>query len=102
MSYCRVIAQHVITLNVTPKLPDKPAKEARHLAIDERKSLSALVADLLALLLKKSTEPMTKRQTLAEAMTMPGTPDWFYEKELPLPDRKAGKEREFTFDPNEG
>jgi hypothetical protein len=45
---------------------------------------------------------MTKRQTLAEAMTMPGTPDWFYEKELPLPDRKAGKEREFTFDPNEG
>lgn len=28
-------------------------------------------------------------------------PDWFYEKEFPLEDRKNIKHREFTFEPDE-
>jgi hypothetical protein len=31
-------------MNVTLKLPDETVREARHLAIDEKTSLSALVA----------------------------------------------------------
>jgi hypothetical protein len=88
-------------MNVTLKLPDELTKEARHLALDEGKSLSALVADLLAQRLAKTTSRGTKRMSLAEAMAVPGAPDWFYEKELPLPDRKADKERDFAFDPDE-
>lgn len=40
-------------------------------------------------------------KSLFEAMQVPGMPDWFYEKEFPLPDRKAEREREFHFDPDE-
>lgn len=89
-------------MNVTLKLPDDLIKEARHLALDERKSLSALVADLLAKRLGKSTGSAPPPQSLGEAMKVPGTPDWFYEKEFPLPDRKADPERAFIFDPAEG
>lgn len=81
-------------MNVTLNLPDDLAKEACHLALDEGKSLSALVAELLAQRLGKSTALVTKCKTLADAMAVPGMPDWFYERELPLPDRKAHKERE--------
>jgi hypothetical protein len=28
-------------------------------------------------------------------------PDWFYEKEFPLPDRNAEREREFQFEPED-
>ncbi len=59
-------------MNVTLKLPDELIKEARHLALDAGKSLSALVADLLAQRLGKSPAFMTKRKTLAEAMKVPG------------------------------
>jgi len=87
-------------MNVTLKLPDELTKEARHLALDEGKSLSALVADLLAQRLGKSAASISKPKTWIEALTVPGMPDSFYEKDFPLPDRKAAKHREFTFEPD--
>ena len=97
----RAIVQHEKqkAMNVTLKLPDETVREARHLAIDENTSLSALVAQLLEERLKKrATRP---RQTLAEALTLPDAPDWFYEKEFPLPDRTEVEHRQFSFEPDE-
>lgn len=86
-------------MNVTLKLPDEIVREARHLAIDENRSLSTLVADLLGERIKqRAARP---KQTLAEALTLPDAPDWFYEKDFPLPDRKETKHREFRFEPDE-
>ena len=86
-------------INVTLKLPDEMVREARHLAIDENRSLSALVADLLGERIKqRATRP---KQSLAEALTLPDAPEWFYEKEFPLPVRKETKHREFRFEPDE-
>lgn len=87
-------------MNVTLKLPDDLTKEARHLALDEGKSLSALVADLLAQRLHNPPSPALKSQTLIETLTVPGMPGWFYEKDFPLPDRQATKHREFSFEPD--
>lgn len=36
-----------------------------------------------------------------EALTVPSMPDSFYEKDFPLPGRKATKQREFNFEPDE-
>jgi hypothetical protein len=86
-------------MNVTLKLPDETVREARHLAIDENTSLSALVAGLLEERLKqRSARP---RQTLAEALRLPDAPEWFYEKEFPLPDRSETKHRQFSFEPDD-
>ena len=38
--------------------------------------------------------------TLIEALTVPGMPASFYEKEFPLPDRRETKHREFSFEPD--
>lgn len=43
---------------------------------------------------------VARPRSLFGAMTAPGMPDWFYDRELPLPDRKAGAERKFGFDPS--
>ena len=83
-------------MNVTLKLPDAMVRAARHLAIDEKTSLSALVAQLLEERLKQGgTRP---RQSLAEALALPDAPDWFYEKEFPLPDRSEARHRGFSFE----
>jgi hypothetical protein len=87
-------------MNVTLKLPDELAKQARHLALDEGKSLSALVADLLVQRLEKATAPAPKLKSLIETLAVPDMPDWFYEKEFLLPDRKETKHREFSFEPD--
>ncbi len=86
-------------MNVTLKLPDEVIREARHLAIDENTSLSALVCELLEERIKQRSNPQTK--TLAEALMPPDAPDWFYEKDFPLPDRSETKHRNFTFEPDE-
>lgn len=88
-------------MNVTLKLPDELIREARHIAVDENTSLSAMVAELLTLMVAEKTKPVERPQTLAEAMMVPGMSDWFYEREFPLEDRKKLKAREFTFDPDE-
>jgi hypothetical protein len=88
-------------MNVTLKLPDHLVRDARHLALDEKKSLSALVADLLVQRLGKASEADRGPKSLLEAMTVPGMPDWFYEKEFPLEDRGTWTAREVSFDPDE-
>ncbi len=44
---------------------------------------------------------MEKPKSLIEAMRIPDAPDWFYEKDFPLPDRKQTKHREFSFQPDD-
>lgn len=90
-------------MNVTLKLPDDIVRKARIRAVHDSKSLSAWMADLVLREMSSEsgiTEPEAPK-SLFEAMQVPGMPDWFYEKELPLPDRKAEKEREFHFEPDE-
>lgn len=83
-------------MNVTLKLPDDLCRKARHCAVDESKSLSAWVADLIERELEKPG--LEHKPTLMEALTMPDVPDWFYERELPLEDRKTMKDRGFSFE----
>ena len=83
------------TMNVTLKLPEELCKAARHRAVDESKSLSAWVAGIVEKEIGKQRE---KPKTWIEAMKVEGAPDWFYERDFPLEDRRAMKEREFEFD----
>lgn len=78
-------------MNVTLKLPDELCKAARHLAVDESKSLSAWVADLVKKELGAERDRETK--TLAELLADPSTSD----KDFELPDRKKDMEREIDF-----
>ena len=84
-------------MNVTLKLPDDLCRKARHSAVDNSKSLSAWVANLIDRELH-APAPKKQRPTLMEAMSLPDAPDWFYERELPLEDRKTMKDRGFSFD----
>jgi len=89
-------------MNVTLKLPDEVVREARIRAVHDAKSLSAWMADLVRREL--AAEPVVEKEepkSLIEALAVPGMPDWFYEKEFPLPDRKETKHREFSFEPDE-
>lgn len=86
-------------MNVTLKLPDEMVREARHLALDENTSLSALVCELLEERLRARSSG--HQMTLAEALRVPGMPDWFYEKDFPLPDRNETTHREFSFEADE-
>jgi len=103
----RAIVQHETkhqnAMNVTLKLPDDMVREARIRAIHDSKSLSAWMADLVRqeLAAGSGVRQPEAPKSLFEAMRVPGMPDWFYEKEFPLPDRKAEREREFHFDPDE-
>jgi post-segregation antitoxin (ccd killing protein) len=91
-----------IAMNVTLKLPDDLVREARHRAVNQSKSLSAWMAalvrrELAATPAKGGEEP----QSWMEALRLPDAPDWFYEKDFPLPDRKETKHRDFNFEPDE-
>jgi hypothetical protein len=86
-------------MNVTLKIPDETVRAARHLAIDENTSLSALVAGLLDERIQRRAD--LQRVSLAEALKVPDAPDWFYEKEFPLPNRRETGHREFSFEPDE-
>ena len=85
-------------MNVTLKLPDERCKAARHLAVDESKCLSAWMVELLRREVEARTSKSERPKTWMDAMSVDGAPDWFYEKEFPLEDRKAMKIREFDFD----
>jgi len=85
-------------MNVTLKVPDEVCKAARHLAVDESKSLSAWMADLMRREVEARTAKPDKPKTWMDAMSVEGAPDWFYEKEFPLEDRKTMKIREFDFE----
>lgn len=85
-------------MNVTLKLPDEIVREARHLALDENTSLSGLVAELLDARLKERAVRQESVPSLIEALMLPEAPDWFYEKDFPLPDRREDlSHRELDF-----
>lgn len=88
-------------MNVTLKLPDDLVREARHCAVNEGQSLSAWLASLVRRELAAPPAGPEEPKTLIEALTVPGMPDWFYEKEFPLEDRRTWAAREFTFEPDE-
>jgi hypothetical protein len=85
-------------MNVTVKLPDDLVLEARLQAVRASQSLSAWLASLVRRELAAPQPTHEKPMTLSEALQVPGAPDWFYERDFPLPDRKATKHREFTFE----
>ncbi len=87
-------------MNVTLKLPDDLVREARHRAVNQSQSLSAWMVSLVQ---RELAAPPAKEEpkSLVEALRLPNAPDWFYEKDLPLPNRKQTKLREFTFEPDD-
>lgn len=88
-------------MNVTVKLPDALVREARHRAVNCSQSLSAWLATLVQRELAAPETGKEEPKTWIEALTVPGMPESFYEKDFPLPDRKATRHREFTFEPDE-
>jgi hypothetical protein len=85
-------------MNVTLKLPDDLVREARHRAVNQSQSLSAWMAGLVHRELAAPPASMEEPKSLVEALRLPDAPDWFYEKDFPLPDRKQTKHREFAFE----
>lgn len=89
-------------VNVTVKLSDELCRAARHGAVDKSQSLSAWLARLIEKEITSSNNGTdTRPKTWMEAMFVPGMPEEFYEKELPLEDRSKLKVREFEFVPDE-
>lgn len=78
-------------MNVTLKLPDEVCRKARHRAVDESKSLSAWIADLLVRELKEK-QPVNS-QSLVEMLGDASVADG----ELPLPDRRQDRGRRVEF-----
>lgn len=78
-------------MNITLKLPDDLCREARHRAVDESKSLSAWVADLVAREVRGSTAPA--RPTLLQMLGDDAVADG----EIDLPDRSNAGERPVEF-----
>lgn len=80
-------------MNVTLKLPDEVCRKARHIAVDEATSLSRWVASLIEEEIARRESSSGEPRTWMEALTVPGMPEEFYEKDFPLPDRKKTKPR---------
>lgn len=74
-------------MNVTLKLSDEVVREARHQAIDENTSLSALVEALLRERIEKKRSRPQKAPNLAESLLLPEEPEWFAKTGFPLPNR---------------
>ena len=74
-------------MNVTLKLSDEVVREARHEAIDENTSLSALVEQLLKERIQKKRGHPQKAPNLAESLLLPEEPEWFAKTGFPLPTR---------------
>lgn len=83
-------------MNVTVKLPDDLCRRARHRAVDESKSLSAWLAKLVERELSAPSSPHETPKTWVDAFVSE-QPDWFYEKDLPLENRKSGHLRKPLF-----
>lgn len=80
-------------MNVTLKLPDELCKAARHRAVNEDKSLSKWVAEIVE---KEISKPSQRRKakTWMELIGDPATAHLDFE----LPERKEDNAREFSFD----
>ena len=80
-------------MNVTLKLPDDLCREAKHRAVDQSKSLSQWMADLVRVELNKPPQT-AKNQPLTWMDAFSGDADeMFLERDFPLPDRKSLKAR---------
>ena len=77
-------------MNVTLKLPDDLCREARHRAVDESKSLSAWIADLVA---AKVRQPAPVPSTLLHALGDESLADGDFE----LPERRLQPRRPVKF-----
>jgi N-acetylglutamate synthase-like GNAT family acetyltransferase len=92
-------------MNVTLKLPDEMVREARHLAINENSSLSAIVSELLDARLKARRHAPQKAPNLAESLLLPDEPEWFAQTGFPLLNRDVvplrGTPFRFERDPEE-
>ncbi len=84
-------------MNVTLKLPDELCKAARHLAVDESKSLSAWVTELMAREIAKSGAGTLKPRTWMDAFSG-DEDDPYLDRDFPLEDRRTGKVTEFSFE----
>jgi len=82
-------------MNVTVKLPDDLCREARHRAVNEDKSLSGWLADLVR---RELARARPEHKTLAEILGQDDLPPEHAGKELPLEDRKSMPVREISFD----
>ena len=78
-------------MNVTLKLPDDLCREARHRAVDESKSLSAWIADVVAREVQRraTPAPVTLLDSLGDE-TLAG-------HDLELPDRRRQASRTLEF-----
>jgi hypothetical protein len=76
-------------MNVTLKLPDDLCREARHRAVDESKSLSTWIADLVAAKLRPASNAQTLLQALGDESVADG--------EIDLPDRRTASHRPLEF-----
>lgn len=90
-------SNRLTTMNVTLKLPDHLVREARHLAVDEQSSLSALVGELLDARLKARNQPPQKAPNLAESLLLPEEPEWFAQAGFPLLNRDVAPLRGTPF-----
>lgn len=84
-------------MNVTVKLPNELCREARHRAIDEDKSLSAWLADLIRRELVATDPGARTPKTWMDAFSG-DEDDGFLDRDFPLEDRKATEIREVSFD----
>jgi hypothetical protein len=78
-------------MNVTVKISDQLCREARHRAVDESKSLSAWLADLIKRELQNSPERSSRN--LSEILSDPDTANQDFE----LPKRDRMKQRKVEF-----
>ena len=85
----RAIVLHS-AMNVTLKLPDDLCREARHRAVDESKSLSAWITDLMVARLRpEGPGAISLLEALGDETVADG--------DLKLPDRRDQPEREIDF-----
>lgn len=86
-------------MNVTVKMPDDLCRQARHRAVDESKSLSAWLADLIRRELSKDASGNLESRTLIDAFSEEH-PDWYYTRAFDPKDASREKIRDFEFDPD--
>lgn len=84
-------------MNVTLKLPDDLCKAARHLAVDESKSLSTWTADLLRREVESKGSRPEKPRTWLNAFSGDEN-DLYLDRDFTLEDCKTIKIREFNFE----
>lgn len=84
-------------MNLTLKIPDELGKAARHLAVDESKSLSAWTADLMRREVEARKASPEKPKRWMDAFSGDEN-DPYLGRDFPLEDRKAMKIREFNFE----